>query len=224
MHNITISYNVNPKEILFTIKNISPSILSVSSKLLQNIYNGVQTKFKKRTSAQQKVIKWAFGVGKKYHLKRKRLNKRVFPLLALKYYFANKWVFKGIKELLGDNLKILVCMSGADLSTEVFEFFKSAGFNFIVGFGCNESTGIATFIDKSGYEVGSVGTKYPNIDVSVNLGSSQIQIKGDNVINGYYKNSEETSKSFVNGWFKSQHKGKFTENNNLIVYKEQDLD
>jgi long-chain acyl-CoA synthetase len=102
-------------------------------------------------------------------------------------------------------------------------FFKKMGFPFTVGYGMTECAPIITYDDWKDEKLFSCGKAAPNMQVrieSVNPATipGEIQIKGDNVFMGYFKNEEATAEVFTeDGWFRTGDMGILDEDGSLFI-------
>jgi long-chain acyl-CoA synthetase len=116
-----------------------------------------------------------------------------------------------------------VIIGGAAFNKEVETFFKKMGFPFTVGYGMTECAPIITYDDWKDEKLFSCGKAAPNMQVrieSVNPATipGEIQIKGDNVFMGYFKNEEATAEVFTeDGWFRTGDMGILDEDGSLFI-------
>jgi long-chain acyl-CoA synthetase len=118
-------------------------------------------------------------------------------------------IFAEVHASFGGNLKKIIC-GGAALNPKMIEFFENLGISIYEGFGITECAPLTFVTPYYARKYGSVGPAVPcctaRIDVThfndKGYGEGEIQVKGDNVMLGYYKNPEETAKVFTeDGWF-----------------------
>ena len=100
-----------------------------------------------------------------------------------------------------------VIIGGAAFNKEVEAFFKKMNFPFTVGYGMTECAPIIAYDDWQAEKLNSCGKAVVNMQIRIASANPQeipgeIQIKGDNVFLGYYKNEEATNAVFTeDGWF-----------------------
>jgi long-chain acyl-CoA synthetase len=117
---------------------------------------------------------------------------------------------------------IELIIGGAPLSKEVDAFLKDIGFRFLVGYGMSECGPLISYEKPDQYRTGTVGKKIPCLDVRIenpnDAGIGEIQVKGENVMLGYYKNEDATTSTFTNdGWLKTGDLGLLDEEGNIII-------
>ena len=106
-----------------------------------------------------------------------------------------------------------VIIGGAAFNKEADEFFRKIGFPYTVGYGMTECAPIITYAPWDNTRLFSCGKVAPRMEIRIDSSDSQtipgeIQVKGDNVLLGYYKNDEATESSFTeDGWFKTGDMG-----------------
>lgn len=133
--------------------------------------------------------------------------------IILKIGWLNKIVFNKLKnsliESLGGNFREVV-IGGAALNAEVETFFHKIGFPFTVGYGMTECAPLISYDNHRDFVPTSCGTVLGGImDARIDSADpinipGEIQVKGENVMKGYYKNIEATKAAFTeDGWLKT---------------------
>ena len=116
-----------------------------------------------------------------------------------------------------------VIIGGAAFNKEVEDFFKKMNFPFTVGYGMTECAPIITYDDWKVEKLNSCGKAVVNMQVRIASTDPQnvpgeIQVKGDNVFLGYYKNEEATQNVFTeDGWFRTGDMGILDADGSLFI-------
>ena len=116
-----------------------------------------------------------------------------------------------------------VIIGGAAFNKEVESFFKKMNFPFTVGYGMTECAPIITYDDWQVEKLYSCGKNAPNMQVRIASANpaeipGEIQVKGDNVFLGYFKNEEATAEVFTeDGWFRTGDMGILDEEGSLFI-------
>ncbi len=116
-----------------------------------------------------------------------------------------------------------IVIGGAPLNADVEKFFKRINFPFSIGYGMTECGPLISYEswDKTmrlsaGKLVDRMEVRIDSEDPYIKVG--EIQVKGDNVMLGYYKNEEATSNSFTeDGWLKTGDLGIIDKNNFIYI-------
>lgn len=134
--------------------------------------------------------------------KRRRFEmaKRLGQLLKRFNIDVSRKLFSSILEPLGGNLEFVIC-GGAFLDRKILDFFAAIGIVVYEGYGLTETATFVSVNTDRYHKYGSVGILTPYNDVRIVDG--EIQIKGKNIMTGYYKNEELTQKAFDGSWFKT---------------------
>ncbi len=80
----------------------------------------------------------------------------------------------------------------------------------------SETTATVTCFPEVGYEIGSVGTTIPRVQVKIGE-NNEILVKAPTVMKGYYNRPEETAKALTDGWLHTGDAGYFTEDGGLVL-------
>jgi long-chain acyl-CoA synthetase len=124
-------------------------------------------------------------------------------------------IFADVINSFGGRLEKIIC-GGAALNPKMIEFFENLGISIYEGFGITECAPLTCVTPYYARKYGSVGPAVPccQVRISGSLTNSQgfiegeIQVKGDNVMIGYYENPEANDEAFTaDGWFRTGDMG-----------------
>ena len=108
-------------------------------------------------------------------------------------------VFRALQNFIGLRNAHVALTGAAPIPPDVVRFFRVLGVPLIEVYGLTESTGMVTGHRLDHVVVGTVGV--PTLGVEHRIADNgELQIKGDMVFAGYYKNPEATASSIVGGW------------------------
>ncbi len=137
-------------------------------------------------------------------------------------------VFKKIKDATGGCLK--VCMSGGGpIAKDTQHFISMAITPMIGGYGLTETTGMGALNDPMHWTDNALGDIPSSVEVklvdlpdagyytSSNPPQGEILIRGDPVVEEYFKNEKETQEAFEDGWFKTGDIGEFDKNGHVKI-------
>ena len=115
-------------------------------------------------------------------------------------FAASYWlVFRALQNFIGLRNAHVALTGAAPIPPDVVRFFRVLGVPLIEVYGLTESTGMVTGHRLDHVVVGTVGV--PTLGVEHRIADNgELQIKGDMVFAGYYKNPEATASSIVDGW------------------------
>ncbi|MDD2328520.1 MAG: AMP-binding protein [bacterium] len=120
---------------------------------------------------------------------------------------------KSLFHSLGGNFREVI-IGGAALNGEVEAFFHKMKFPFTVGYGMTECAPLISYDHHYDFVPGSCGSVLEGI-MEARIESpdpekipGEIQVRGENVMKGYYKNPEATTAAFTeDGWLKTGDSG-----------------
>jgi long-chain acyl-CoA synthetase len=153
------------------------------------------------------------------------ISKKSFAA-ALKIPLLNQLLYSVIRKKLikafgGQFIQLVI--GGAPLNAEVEEFLLKIKFPVSVGYGMTECAPLISFSLYPKYIPLSCGKILPNMQVRIDSPdpykvAGEIQVKGQNVMLGYYNNEEATKNAFTDdGWLKTGDLGTIDENHNIFI-------
>ena len=198
---VEVCLNLRPAEIASTIKEVRPTLMCSVPRFWEKVYAGVNEKIASEKGLKQKLMLDAIRVGREHNLNYVRLGKRPPMMLHLKYKFYEKTIYALLKKAIGLENGNFFPTAGAAVPNEICEFVHAVGINMIVGYGLTESCATVSCFVSPGFEIGSVGTIMP--DVQVKIGENdEILLRGKTITKGYYKKAEATAEAIdKEGWF-----------------------
>nr|WP_315032061.1 AMP-binding protein [uncultured Porphyromonas sp.] len=145
-------------------------------------------------------------------------------------------VYRKIKAQLSEGLGgefRQVIVGGAALNPEVGAFLKRIGFPITVGYGMTECAPLISFIEAEHWRLRSCGrVLHPYMEARIapldedhqhNVGQvedqiGEIQVRGENVCMGYFKNPEQTASLFTeDGWMRTGDLGTMDSDHYLYI-------
>lgn len=151
-------------------------------------------------------------------------KKKILPIIEkpavkvlLKVPGINKIIYSKIKKSLVDSLGgnfREVIIGGAALGKDIESFFYKIKFPFTVGYGMTECAPLISYDHHYDFVPTSCGSILEGI-MEARIDSTdpekipgEIQVRGENVMAGYYKNPEATKEAFTeDGWLKTGDSG-----------------
>ena len=219
----TLSINLRPADIQKTIKEIRPTAMCSVPRFWEKVYAGVQEKINETTGLKKKLMLDAIKVGREHNLEYVYKGLTPPPVLHMKYKFYEKTIYSLLKKTIGIENGRFFPTAGAAIPPAVQEFVLSVGINMVAGYGLTESTAtVSCFLDK-GYEIGSVGTVMPDLEVKIGE-NNEILLRGKTITTGYYKKPEATAAAIdKDGWFHTGDAGYLKGNHLYLTERIKDL-
>ena len=194
---------------------VRPTLMCAVPRFYEKIFATVHDKADAASFGKRMLFKLAVKTGRRV-LTLKEQNRKPSFLLKKAYNFFDKMVYTKLKAVLGGRIKFMPC-GGANLEPSIGRFFQSIGINVKLGYGMTETTATVSCWGDNRFNLQSVGTLMPNVQVRIGE-DNEILVKGGMVMKGYYKNPEETAKAFTpDGFLRTGDAGRIDGNNNLFI-------
>ncbi len=132
-------------------------------------------------------------------------------------------VKEGLDKMFGGQLRYLI-IGGAALNGEVEQVLHDIKFQYCVGYGMTECGPLISYEDWWDYAFHSCGKELPQCRVRIDSEDptskdGEIQVKGINVMKGYYKNDEATKAVFTeDGWMRTGDLGVLDKQGNIYIH------
>ena len=201
------------------LKNMSeckPEIMTAVPRFYQNLYQKINSNFKKQTGFKKKIINATISLGNK------KLNKDKLNFLQ---YLTNQiceiLVRKKIKKQFGGSLKAFVSGGGA-LDQTIGRFLNSVGLPTLQGYGLTEASPVVSCNPLDNIKVDTVGLPFPGNEVKLEK-DGEILVKGENLMIGYWNQPEETKKAIRDGWLYTGDIGEFKSGYLKITDRKKDI-
>jgi long-chain acyl-CoA synthetase len=130
--------------------------------------------------------------------------------------FLSLTLRRKIRAKIGGRQKAWVS-GGAPLNPEVGMFFESIGITFLQGYGQTEAAPvIACNRPSAGIRLDTVGPPVMGCEVRI-AEDGEIMVRGENVMHGYWRNDEETTRVLKDGWLATGDVGHFDEKGRIKI-------
>jgi len=206
----TVCINENLKTVADNLKKYKPDYVMLVPLFVENFYKKIWKNIEKQGKAEsvKKAIKLSNNLRKIGIDIRKKL-------------------FKDILDVFGGNLIMIVC-GGAPIRPELASFFDGIGINLINGYGITECSPLLSCNRLCYNNFRSVGVPLSCVSVRIEdpneEGEGEIVVKGDIVMQGYYKELEKTKEVLSDdGWFATGDYGKMVNDQLFITGRKKNL-
>ncbi len=153
------------------------------------------------------------------------LNKPLMRMLT-SIPFIKRVIYGKVRSTLlttfGGNLRSIV-LGGAAISLPVEKVMRKVRLPYTVGYGMTECAPLIGYSPWESFKLGSCGRAVDNVIVRIDSDNpaknvGEIQVKGDNVMQGYYKNPEATAATFTeDGYLRTGDLGIIDKDGNIFI-------
>jgi long-chain acyl-CoA synthetase len=188
----------SPKIIMKAFEEVKPNLIITVPLVIEKIYKNVI-----QPLISKKGMKWALSI----------------PLLDNQIYGQ---IRKKLIEALGGRFKEII-IGGAAMNPEVEEFFQRIKFPFTIGYGMTECGPLISYAPWNEFVRTSSGKILDIMEARIYKENpeseiGEIQVRGENVMAGYYKNPEATAEVFTeDGWLRTGDLGTMDGNGNIFI-------
>ncbi|MEA1973897.1 MAG: AMP-binding protein [Candidatus Cloacimonadota bacterium] len=173
-----------PRILLSALKKVRPTIMLVVPLLIEKIFKKIQRKFHKNV-----LIRSLYSIR---------------PIKKMLHKIAGKKLTKSF----GGRIRFFG-IGGALLAPETERFLLDAKIPYAIGYGLSETSPVVAGAVPTKVKFRSAGFSIPNVKIRIAnpnpiTNEGEIQIYGQNVMKGYYKDPEKTKEVMTeDGWFRS---------------------
>ncbi len=188
-----------PSVLLPAMAKIKPTMMLLVPLVIEKIYKG---KILKQINSK-KITKFLY---------------KIRPFQKALNYIAGKKLY----ETFGGKLSFFG-IGGAKLDGVVERFLLDCGFPYSIGYGMTETAPVIAGAFKENRKVGGAGVAVDNLKIRINRQNpsdeiGEIQVKGPNVMQGYYKAPHLNDEVFTkDGWLRTGDLGQFDETGKLAI-------
>ena len=217
---VPIAYSESIETAMTNLKEIRPTVVCFVPRIYEKFYDAVHHMVENSSSARRGFFNWGVKVGTA--AVNARGAKRWNPLLRLQHRIALMLVFGKVRDRVGGRMRFMVSGS-APLSQDIIEFFHAAGLPVLEGYGLTETSPVATVNTLEHMRFGTVGRPLKGMEVKIES-DGEVVLRGDNIMQGYFKKPDDTAAVMKGGWFYTGDIGELDKDGYLrITDRKKDL-
>ena len=213
---------------------VRPVVMATVPELWVKLYKGVFLKIDARPPFKRKLARWLVAraltcararrvlEGREPEIRpRGRARRKLVHLWARVaaatlgpfHALADRLVFREVRAGLGGQLRF-PCVGGGPLPDTVDEFFDAAGMPLLEGYGMTEAIVVMSMRDPFHRRLKNAGHIIPGIDYRLTTDDGRecrpgdvgrLQVRGPNIMRGYYKDPERTARVLSPGGWLDTH-------------------
>ena len=210
----TVSFARSIPQLAQDLQTIKPTVLVSVPRIYERIYAKIKEELAKKPSIVQSLFNLTVNVGTS-HFEYKQGRGSWHPKFLLKP-LLDKIVSKKLLDKFGGNIQFAIC-GGAALSQSVADLFIGIGLPLYQGYGMTECSPIAAVNRPNSNIPMSIGPALPGVQLKI-AENDELQIKGDNVMLGYWKNEQATADTITKeGWLHTGDKARIDERGHAYI-------
>jgi long-chain acyl-CoA synthetase len=182
---------------------VRPTILVSVPRIYERVYAAVQAAVAP-SPVKRVLFAWAQGVGWRRFCRVQRLPVEggvPAVLDALAWPLLSRLVAQPLLARFGGRIRVAVS-GGAALSRPIAHCFLGLGLPIVQGYGMTESAPVVAANAPEDNDPATVGRALAGIEVRIGE-NLELQVRGPNVMRGYWKREEDTARTIVDGWLRT---------------------
>lgn len=192
----TLDFPRSPGTILNDMKRLKPTVMCSVPYFFNMIRPRLESVVLKNLGT---IGRFALRMGKKYSKNKAGKTSVISDILG---GAVDKLVYRKVRGFFGGQLRFFVSGS-APLPVETAKFFHAFGILILEGYGLTEAGPVVSVNRVDRFRFGSVGLPLRNAKLKL-ASDGEILVQGPNVMQGYFKRPEETTRAFdEDGWLKT---------------------
>ncbi|WP_299889931.1 long-chain fatty acid--CoA ligase [uncultured Ruegeria sp.] len=212
----TVNFAESPETVFANLQEVSPSTFTAVPRVWEKIYSQVQI----LTQDATPLGRLAFGMALKAGLARAEYltsGKPVPAGVAARYWVWDHLVLKNVRRMLGMDRLRRGGSGAAPISTELLTWYWAIGVPLVEGFGMTETAGLASLNTTEENRIGTIGRAVAGNDIRIS-DQGEIQLKGMNVFQGYWRNNAKTAETFTSdGWLRTGDLGHIDDDGYITI-------
>ncbi len=171
-----------------------PTIILSVPRLYESMHSRIMRGIEQQGGLKEKLFRKTLELGTKLYHDPNSLSAGESILNKL----LDKLVRKKVKARFGGKLKAFIS-GGAPLNPEIGIFFHALGVRILQGYGQTESAPLISANLPKNIKMHTVGPPVLNTEVRI-ADDGEIIVRGELLMNGYWRNEAATNKTIIDGW------------------------
>ncbi|HEX4444531.1 MAG TPA: AMP-dependent synthetase/ligase [Galbitalea sp.] len=208
---VKVGHQADTSQLLPAMGSFKPTFLLAVPRVFEKVYNSAEQRAE--GDGRGKIFRKAAQVAIDHS---KAIDAGHVPFgLSLQFALFDRLVLSKLRAAMGGEVKYAVSGS-APLGLRLGHFYRSVGLTILEGYGLTETTAPLTVNRPSKFKIGTVGVPLPGISVRI-AEDGEIEGKGVDIFEGYWKNKKATDEVFNDGWFKTGDLGSLDDDGYLTI-------
>ena len=206
-----IYYAEGADQLLSDMAEVKPTIMMAVPRLYEMMHLRITRGVKKQGGKKEALFNKTVALGARAF----ETPEKMTLLQKLQNAVLERLVRQKVRLRFGGRLKAFVS-GGAPLNPDIGLFFTALGVRILQGYGQTESGPVLCVNVPEKVKMNAVGPIFPNSEVRI-ADDGEILIRGDLVMNGYWRDEEATRNTIVDGWLHTGDIGLIDEDGHLRI-------
>ena len=211
-----VNFAESPETVFNNLQEVSPDTFTAVPRVWEKIYSSVLIMVQEATPTGKAAYAMALKAGAK-RAEYMIAGKPVPAGVAANFWIWDRLVLRNLRRMLGFDKMRRGGTGAAPISPELLKWYWSIGVPLVEGYGMTETAGLATMNTRHENTVGTIGKPIPGYDLRI-AEDGEIQTKGLNNFQGYWRNNEKTAETFTDdGWLRTGDVGRLDDNGYVTI-------
>jgi len=206
-----IYYAEGADQLLSNMAEVRPTLMMAVPRLYEMMHARITRGVKKQGGTKEKLFNKAIELGELAF----QTPHEMSLLQKLQNLFLERLVRAKARQRFGGRLKAFVS-GGAPLNPDIGLFFTALGIRILQGYGQTECGPVLCVNVPEKVKMNGVGPIFPDTEVRI-ADDGEILIRGDLVMNGYWRDEKTTNATIVDGWLHTGDIGQLDEDGHLRI-------
>ena len=205
-----VYYSEGIDKLVVNMGEVSPHFMTAVPRFYDSLHTRISQGLKKQGKLSQSLFAATLRLGKK-----KYNGEKLSFIENLTNNILDKLVRRKVNKRFGGSLKALIS-GGSALNFEVGLYLTALGLPLLQGYGQTETAPVVSANPPEKVKLDTVGPLFHGVNVKI-ADDGEILVSGENVMNGYWNDTDATSKTLINGWIHTGDIGEFDEEDYLKI-------
>jgi len=206
-----IYYAEGADQLLSNMAEVRPTLMMAVPRLYEMMHTRITRGVKKQGGTKEKLFNKAIELGELAF----QTPHKMSLLQSLQNLVLERLVRCKARQRFGGRLKAFVS-GGAPLNPDIGLFFTALGIRILQGYGQTECGPVLCVNVPEKVKMNGVGPIFPDTEVRI-ADDGEILIRGDLVMNGYWRDEKTTNATIVDGWLHTGDIGLLDEDGHLRI-------
>jgi len=213
---MVVNFPEEPETVSSDLREIAPQVMFAPPRVWENNLSSFQVGLEQAQLPKRLAGRWAMWIAHRV-LDRRRVNRRVSPMLLVSRWAAELIVLRPVKNAMGLTRLRRAYTGGAALGPDVFSFFQALGVNLKQVYGQTECAGIAVVHRDGQARPDTVGQPLPGVEIKI-ADDGEVLVGGTFVFAGYFRDKDATTRAVSgDGWLHTGDAGFVDPGGDLVV-------
>ena len=205
-----IYYSEGLEKLASNIEEVRPTIMVVVPRLFEVLRARIIKQVEKQGKLANFLLGRALAIGEQKASGRNRLRDRPMDLIL------ERTLRPKIRAKFGGRIKAMVS-GGAPLNPDIGVFFDAMGLTMLQGYGQTEAGPVISCNRPSvGLKMDTVGPPMRGVEVRI-AEDGEILVRGELVMQGYWRNEAETARALKDGWLHTGDIGHLDDKGRIVI-------